>query len=101
MKLLSIRSNKGGDIMPAYDGTTGLKLNSMNYEASDLFGKGWRLALRGPHLLFSSPANADGKRLVYMRAVTDFGLSFEMDADEALESLQRWDSHPAQDKAKK
>jgi hypothetical protein len=100
VKLLTLRSNKGGDKMPSYDGATGLNLNSMNYEAADLFSKGWQLSIRGPHLLFRSPPNKDGQRLVYMRAVTDYGLSFEQDAEESIEALSRWDSHPAQEKKK-
>lgn len=79
----------------------GLKLNAMTTEADAVYQRGWKLALRGPLLLFLSTPDKEGKRRVFIKPVVEFDLGFELEADEGLDSFNRWDSHPAEQKGQK
>lgn len=104
MKLLTIRSLKGCDlpgVMVNGAAVGGLKLNGMTTEAEAVYSRGWKLALRGPLLLFLSTPDKDGKRRVFIKPVVEFDLGFELEADETLDGFNRWDSHPAEQKGQK
>jgi hypothetical protein len=103
MRLISIRAKKGLDLNgPVVNGSQGsLRLNTLSHPGEDFYKTGWQLHLRGPLLLFESPAAA-GKRRVFMQPVTDFDLGFELDEGEQIESFARWDSYaPAEAKGAK
>jgi hypothetical protein len=104
VKLLTIRSLKGTDlpgVMENGAAVGGLKLNGMTTEAEAVYARGWTLSLRGPLLLFQSPAAKDGSRRVFIKPLADFDVGFRLEEGESIESFQRWDSHPTEQKGQK
>jgi hypothetical protein len=104
VKLLTIRSLKGTDlpgVMENGSAVGGLKLNGMTTEAESIYQRGWHLAIRGPILLFLSPVAKDGTRRVFTKPFAEFDLGFHLEPGESVESFQRWDSHPVQEKGQK
>jgi len=101
MRLLTLRALKGCQFPPGpNDCYKGLNLSGMTRTAEEIFASGWSLAIRGQSLIFIAPVH-DKKRAVYTKYYPDFDVAFEFGEDESIESLNRWDSHPAQEKVKK
>ena len=105
MRVLTLKSLKGcmlpGGKTKAGTDYTGINMAGTTTETEAIYAKGWTLAIRGPFLAFLSPLNHAGKRMGFLRPLQDFDVGLELDDGESIESLQRWDSHPAQSKEKK
>ena len=96
MKLLTIKSHKGCMLPPGPNECyKGVNMTGLTKEADDLFALGWSVSIRGNSVSFISPKDPTGRRRAHASQFDAFDWTFELEEGESIESLNRWDSHPA------